>query len=154
MPTCAEVLARTLRDAGIRRMFGLPGGEVLDFLEAARRAGIEFVLTRHEATASFIADVSGQIQRRPGGCVATLGPGAVNMTLGGANAFLDRSPLIAITGAHARAAEPRATHQKLDPNAVYRPFSTLALTLDGGDTQGKAPRATRPHLTPRRGPAH
>ncbi len=43
MPTCAEVLARTLREAGIQRMFGLPGGEVLDFLEAARRAGIGFV---------------------------------------------------------------------------------------------------------------
>ena len=65
MPTCAEVLARTLRDAGVTRMFGLPGGEMLDFLDAARRAGIRFVLTRHEATAAFMADVTGQIQRRP-----------------------------------------------------------------------------------------
>ena len=93
MPTCAEVLARTLREAGVTRMFGLPGGEMLDFLEAARRAGIRFILTRHEATASFMADVTGQIQRRPGVCVATLGPGAVNMTLGVANAYLDRSPV-------------------------------------------------------------
>ena len=154
MPTCAEVLARTLRDAGIRRMFGLPGGEVLDFLEAARRAGIEFVLTRHEATASFMADVSGQIQRRPGVCVSTLGPGAVNMTLGVANAYLDRSPLIAITGAHARAAEPYATHQKLDLLAVYRPFTKLALTLDGVDTEGKVRQAIRESLTPRPGPVH
>jgi len=154
MPTCAEVLARTLREAGIQRMFGLPGGEVLDFLEAARRAGIGFVLTRHEATASFMADVSGQIQRRPGVCVSTLGPGAVNMTLGVANAYLDRSPLIAITGAHARAAEPYATHQKLDLNAVYRPFSKLALTLDGVDTEGKVRRAIRASLTPRMGPVH
>ena len=76
-------------------MFGLPGGEMLDFLEAARRAGIRFVLTRHEATAAFMADVTGQIQRRPGVCVATLGPGAVNMTLGVANAYLDRSPVVA-----------------------------------------------------------
>jgi acetolactate synthase-1/2/3 large subunit len=154
MPTCAEVLARTLRDAGIRRMFGLPGGEVLDFLEASRRAGIDFVLTRHEATASFMADVSGQIQRRPGVCVSTLGPGAVNMTLGVANAWLDRSPLIAITGAHARAAEPYATHQKLDLLAVYRPFTKLALTLDGVDTEGKVRRAIRESLTPRPGPVH
>ncbi|HEY7474057.1 MAG TPA: thiamine pyrophosphate-binding protein, partial [Vicinamibacterales bacterium] len=97
MPTTAEVLARTLHDAGVRRMFGLPGGEILDFMEAARRTGIGYLLTRHEATASFIADVTGQIQRRPGVCVATLGPGAVNMTLGVANAYLDRSPLVAIT---------------------------------------------------------
>ena len=97
MPTCADVLARTLRDAGITRLYGLPGGEILDFIEAARRAGLTFLLTRQEATASFMADVTGQIARRPGVCVATLGPGAVNMTLGVANAYLDRSPLLAIT---------------------------------------------------------
>jgi acetolactate synthase-1/2/3 large subunit len=154
MPTCAEVLARTLREAGVERMFGLPGGEVLDFLEAARRAGIAFVLTRHEAAASFMADVSGQIQRRPGVCVATLGPGAVNMTLGVANAYLDRSPLLAISGAHARAAAPYATHQKLDLNAVYRPFTKLALTLDGVDTGAQVRRAIRASLTPRMGPVH
>ena len=118
-------------------MFGLPGGEILDFMDAARRAGIEFLLTRHEATASFMADVTGQISRVPGVCVATLGPGAVNMTLGVANAFLDRSPLIAITAAHALGAAPYATHQKLDLNAVYRPFTKLAITLDGRDTAAK-----------------
>ena len=64
--TCAEVLAATLRDAGVERMFGLPGGEMLDFLEAARRVGIDFVLTRHEAVAALMADASGQIARRPG----------------------------------------------------------------------------------------
>ena len=52
MPTCADVLARTLRDAGITRLYGLPGGEILDFIEAARRAGLTFLLTRQEATAS------------------------------------------------------------------------------------------------------
>ncbi len=83
-------------------MFGLPGGEILDFMEAARKEGIAFLLTRHEATASFMADVTGQIQRQPGVCVSTLGPGAVNMTLGVANAYLDRSPLIAITATLAR----------------------------------------------------
>jgi acetolactate synthase-1/2/3 large subunit len=137
VPTCAEVLARTLTDAGVTRMFGLPGGEMLDFLEAARRAGIRFILTRHEATAAFMADVTGQIQRRPGVCVATLGPGAVNMTLGVANAYLDRSPVVAITASLARASAPYATHQQLDLNAVYRPFTKQAITLDGEDTEGK-----------------
>lgn len=154
MPTCAEVLAQTLREAGVSRMFGLPGGEVLDFLEAARRAGIDFLLTRQEATASFMADVAGQIQRRPAVCVSTLGPGAVNMTLGVANAYLDRSPLVAITGAHAREAEPYATHQKLDLNAVYRPFTKLSLSLDGFDTAAKVRRAIRASLARRMGPVH
>ncbi len=62
--------------------------------------------------------------------------------------------LIAITGAHARVAEPYATHQKLDLNAVYRPFAKLALTLDGVDTEGKVRRTIRASLTPRMGPVH
>jgi acetolactate synthase-1/2/3 large subunit len=154
MPSCADILARTLAEAGVTRIFGLPGGEILDFLEAARRAGLEFLLTRHEATASLMADVTGQITGRPGVCVSTLGPGAVNMTLGVANAYLDRSPVIAITAAHATSAAPYATHQKLDLNAVYRPFTKLALTLDGVDTEAKVRGAIAVSLEPRRGPVH
>jgi acetolactate synthase-1/2/3 large subunit len=148
------VLARTLRAAGITRMFGLPGGEILDFMEAARLEGIEFLLVRHEATASLMADVSGQIQRLPAVCVSTLGPGAVNMTLGVANAYLDRSPLIAITATLARANAPVATHQDLDLNAVYRPFTKMAVTLDGKDTEAKVRAAIEATTTPRFGPVH
>jgi acetolactate synthase-1/2/3 large subunit len=154
MPTCADAFARTLRDAGIRRVFGLPGGEILDFMEALRKAGIEFLLTRHEATASMMADVTGQIARRPGVCVSTLGPGAVNMTLGVANAFLDRSPMLAVTATLARASVPFATHQDLDLNAVYWPFTKLAITLDGVDTAAKVRRAIEASLAPRMGPVH
>jgi acetolactate synthase-1/2/3 large subunit len=152
--TVADVVARVLKDAGVTRMFGLPGGEILDFMEAARRAGIEFLLTRQESTAAFMADVTGQISGVPGVCVATLGPGAVNMTLGVANACLDRSPLIAITACHALAASPYATHQNLDLNAVYRPFTKLAITLDGLDTAARVRRAIDTSLAPRRGPVH
>jgi acetolactate synthase I/II/III large subunit len=154
MPTCAEVLAGTLRDAGVTRMFGLPGGEMLDFLEAARKIGIEFILTRHEAVAALMADATGQLTRQPGVCVSTLGPGAVNLTLGVANAFLDRSPLIAITAAHATTARPFATHQQLDLNAVYRPFTKQTLTLDGVNTAATVRRAWRTALEPRMGPVH
>jgi acetolactate synthase I/II/III large subunit len=154
MTTCAEIFAATLRDAGVTRVFGLPGGEILEFVEAARRAGIAFLLTRHEATASFMADVTGQITRRPGVCVSTLGPGAVNMMLGVANAFLDRSPLIAITAAHAQSAAPYAAHQNLDLNAVYRPITKLSLTLDGMNTAAKVRQAIRVSQAPRMGPVH
>ena len=152
--TCAEVLARTLREAGVTRMFGLPGGEVLDFIHAAKTQGIEFLLTRHEAAAAFAADVTGQIDRRPGVSVATLGPGAVNMMLGVANAFLDRSPLVAITAASATSAAPYATHQNLDLNAIYRPFTKLAITLDGENTAAKVRRALAQTMMPRMGPVH
>ena len=154
MPTVADVFAQTLREEGITRIFGLPGGEILDFIDAARRAGIDFLLTRQESTASFMADVTGQITGRPGVCAATLGPGAVNMTLGIANAYLDRSPALAITATHALAAKPYATHQKLDLNAVYRPFTKLALTLDGTDTARTVRRAIRVSVAPRMGPVH
>ena len=153
-PSCAAVLARTLREAGITRMFGLPGGEILEFIHSAKREGIEFLLTRHEAAASFMADVSGQIQRKPGVCVSTLGPGAVNMTLGVANAYLDRSPLVAVTATMSASASPYATHQNLDLNAVYRPFTKMAITLDGRDTAAKVRRALTESVAPRMGPVH
>lgn len=152
--TVAEILARTLRDAGVTCMFGLPGGEILDFIEAARQVGIAFTLVRHEATASFMADALGQLDRRPAVCVSTLGPGAVNMTLGVANAFLDRSPVVAITATIAAEARPYATHQNLDLNAVYRPFTKAALTLDGRDTAAHVAAALRVALAPRMGPVH
>src|SRR5262245_36479795 len=154
MPTVAEVLAHTLRDAGVERMYGLPGGEILDFIDAARRAGIEFILVRHEAVAAFLADVSGQIERKPGVCVSTLGPGAMNLTLGVANAFLDRSPLIAITATISTASAPFATHQQLDLNAVFRPFTKQTLTLDGVNTAATVRRAWQTAITPRFGPVH
>jgi len=135
-------------------MFGLPGGGVLDFMDASRVERIEFLLVRHEATASLMADVTGQMQRSPAVCVSTLGPGAVNMTLGVANAYLDRSPLIAITATLARARVPVATHQDLDLNAVYRPFTKMALTLDGEDTEAKVRAAIAATIAPRFGPVH
>jgi acetolactate synthase I/II/III large subunit len=135
-------------------MFGLPGGEILEFLEAARREGIDFILTREEGTAAFMADVTGQIRRAPGVCVATLGPGAINMALGVANAYLDRSPLIAITASLALSAEPYASHQNLDLNAIYRPITKTTLTLDGFDTEEKVRQAYAVSIAPRMGPVH
>jgi acetolactate synthase-1/2/3 large subunit len=154
MSTCAEVLAATLRDAGVERMYGLPGGEILAFIEAARTVGIEFVLVRHEAVAAFMADVSGQIERKPGVCVATLGPGAMNLTLGVANAYLDRSPLIAITASLSTEAAPYATHQQLDLNAVFRPFTKQTVMLDGVNTAATVRHAWQTAMTPRFGPVH
>jgi acetolactate synthase-1/2/3 large subunit len=154
MASCVEVMARTLREAGITTMFGLPGGEILEFMEAARREGIDFVLTRDEGTAAFMADVTGQIRRVPGVCVATLGPGAVNMTLGVANAYLDRSPVLAVTASLSLASEPYATHQNIDLNAVYRPFTKMSITLDGTDTEKKVCEAIAVSMAPRMGPVH
>jgi len=135
-------------------MFGLPGGEMLDFLDAARGVGIEFILTRHEAVAALMADASGQLARQPAVCVSTLGPGAMNLTLGVANAFLDRSPMIAITATHANSVNPYTTHQQLDLNAVFRPFTKDTLTLDAVNTAATIRRAWQTTIEPRFGPVH
>jgi acetolactate synthase-1/2/3 large subunit len=154
MPTCAEVFARTLADLGIRRMFGLPGGEILDFLDAARLAGIDFVLTHDEGAASFMADATGQMERLPGVCVSTLGPGAVNMMLGVANAFLDRSPVLAVTADLPSSVAPYATHQNIDLNRLYAPITKATIRLDGENTAAKVREACRVALEPRMGPVH
>ncbi|KPK78520.1 MAG: hypothetical protein AMS25_14970 [Gemmatimonas sp. SM23_52] len=154
MPTCAQDIAQTLSELGVDRVFGLPGGEILDLVDACRAVGIEFVLTRDEATAAFMADVTGQIQRRPSVCMSTLGPGALNMALGVANAYLDRSPVIAITASLAESARPYATHQNLDLNAVYRPFTKLSVTLDGENTAARVRHAHSLAAQPRMGPVH
>src|ERR1700745_633239 len=93
----ADLIVATLKAAGITRGFGIPSGNVLPLMEAMRKGGVDFVLTAHEGSAGFAADVSGRITGAPGLCVATLGPGATNLATGVGSAFLDRSPLIAIT---------------------------------------------------------
>src|SRR6516164_947099 len=95
--TNADLIVATLRAAGIIRGFGIPSGNVLPLMDAMRRGGVDFVLTAHEGSAGFAADVTGRISEKPGLCIATLGPGATNLATGVGCAFLDRSPLIAIT---------------------------------------------------------
>src|SRR5262245_66612935 len=94
--TAGAAIARTLAHAGIDRVFGLPGGEVLVLIDELRRVGVEFVLMRHEANAGIAAAVYGKLRRRPGVALTTLGPGAANLMLPLGNAYLDQEPLPAI----------------------------------------------------------
>ncbi|MGH2362773.1 MAG: thiamine pyrophosphate-binding protein, partial [bacterium] len=75
MATNAEAIASSIRKAGIEYGFGLPGGEVVALIDALRREGVRFYLTAHEASAAFMAEVTGQLTGRPGVCISTLGPG-------------------------------------------------------------------------------
>lgn len=98
MHTVAHQFARTLREIGVRYVFGVPSGNMIDYIEALRlEEGIDFVLVGHEATAAIMADVCGRLSGIPGVCFATFGPGATNLSTGVGEAFLDRSPLIAFT---------------------------------------------------------
>jgi acetolactate synthase-1/2/3 large subunit len=93
----ADLIVQVLRAAGVTHGFGVPSGNVLPLMEAMRTGGIEFVLTAHEGSAGFAADVTARMTGKPGLCIATLGPGATNLATGVGCAYLDRSPLIAIT---------------------------------------------------------
>src|SRR5579872_6866116 len=93
----ADLIVATLKAAGITRGFGIPSGNVLPLIEAMRQGGIDFVLTAHEGSAGFAADVTGRLTGAPGFCLATHGPGATNLATGVGCAFLDRSPMIALT---------------------------------------------------------
>src|SRR4029450_10599120 len=93
----ADLIIATLKANGVTRGFGIPSGNVLPLMEAMRRGGLDFVLTAHEGSAGFAADVTGRLTGAPGLCIATLGPGATNLATGVGCAFLDRSPMIALT---------------------------------------------------------
>src|SRR5260370_6435152 len=97
MPTHAQAIASVLAERGVRYVFGLPGGEIVALINACREAGLQFLLTGHEASAAWMAQVVGQITRTPGVCAATLGPGATHLATGVASALLDRAPMLAGT---------------------------------------------------------
>ncbi|HXV10225.1 MAG TPA: thiamine pyrophosphate-binding protein [Burkholderiales bacterium] len=122
MPNTADIIAHALKAAGARYAFGIPGGEVLDVLEAFRKAGIRFVLTKQELGAGFMAEASFQLTGKPGVLVATLGPGFTNAVTPVAQALLDRSALVVITGEIATALKPIFTHQIIDQCEVMRPI--------------------------------
>ena len=122
MATTAAAVARALADRGIERAFGLPGGEVLVLIDELRKVGIDFVLMRHEANAGIAAAVYGKLQRQPGVVIATLGPGAANLLLPVANAYLDQEPLLAITAQIPDDFPPSHTHQLLPLHDTYRPM--------------------------------
>jgi len=80
--TVAERVAADLRAAGIELVFGLPGGENVELLDALRRAGLRFLLTYHESADVFMADAAARLTTTPGVCLTTLGPGAANAIAG------------------------------------------------------------------------
>ena len=94
----AEILIQCLENEGVEYVFGLPGEENLHVLEALRDSLIQFITTRHEQGAAFMADVYGRLTGKAGVCLSTLGPGATNLMTGVADANLDGAPLVAITG--------------------------------------------------------
>ncbi len=95
----SDLFIKSLEAEGVEYIFGLPGEENSDLMMSlAESTKIKFILVRHEQSAAFMADMYGRLTQKVGVCLSTLGPGATNLTTGVANANMDRSPLLAITG--------------------------------------------------------
>ncbi|HEX6267479.1 MAG TPA: thiamine pyrophosphate-binding protein [Burkholderiales bacterium] len=150
----SEVIAQYLKAAGIGHIFGYPGDPNIELMEAARRAGLQFVLGRREGTAGLMAEAYGFLTGRPGVCMSTLGPGSSNMVNAVAGALLDRVPLIAISGQIERKREQTFTHQVLDHNLLFSPLSKWATHVAPDTASGVMRKALRIAMAERPGPVH
>jgi acetolactate synthase-1/2/3 large subunit len=139
--TVEELLARRLRDHGVKRLFGIPGGPSIPYMEAFRKEGIEFILTSHEASAAVMADVTARLTGVTGVCHATFGPGATNLSTGVGGALLDRSPLLALTSEMPDEWLDRTAQMNIDHQALFGPLTKATFRLNAanaGDIIGRS----------------
>ena len=128
-PNVAQLLVECLESEGVQYIFGLPGEENLHIMDALRGSSIRFILVRSEQGASFMADIYGRLTGKAGVCLATLGPGAINLMLGVADAQLDSSPLVAITAQAGLNRVFKESHQVIDLVSLFRPITKWADTI-------------------------
>ena len=119
----SDLFVHCLEKEGVEYIFGLPGEENMDLLESLRSSSIQFITTRHEQGAAFMADVYGRLTGKAGVCLSTLGPGATNLVTGIADATLDRAPLVAITGQASLEKIHKESHQYIDVVENFRPIT-------------------------------
>jgi acetolactate synthase-1/2/3 large subunit len=150
----SEVMVQYLKAAGIGHVFGYPGDPNVEFMEAARRAGMQFILGRREGTAGLMAEACGFLTGRPGVCMSTLGPGSSNLVNAVANAWLDRVPMIAISGQIERKREQTFTHQVLDHNRLFSPVSKWTTQVAPDTVATVMRKALRTAMAERPGPVH
>ncbi|CAN5471321.1 acetolactate synthase large subunit [soil metagenome] len=129
----SDLLVKALENEGVKYIFGVPGEENEDMLYSLEESSIQFVPTRHEQGAAFIADVWGRITGKAGVCLATLGPGATNLLTGVADAHLDKSPLVAITGQGDLKRLHNSSHQNLNIVSMFRPVTKWNTAISSPD---------------------
>ncbi|UVK36076.1 acetolactate synthase large subunit [Mesorhizobium sp. AR10] len=122
----SDLLVAALENEGVDRIFGIPGEENLDVVESIRKSSIQLILTRHEQAAAFMAATYGRLTGRPGVCITTLGPGALNLTTGAAYALLGAMPMIMITGQKGIRSSRQARFQIVDIVAAMKPLTKLS----------------------------
>ncbi|WP_462329177.1 acetolactate synthase large subunit [Thiohalocapsa halophila] len=125
----AELVVECLENEGVEYIFGIPGEENLDLMDALIDSPIRFITVRHEQGAAFMADVYGRLTGRPGVCLGTLGPGATNLITGVADANLDRAPVVAIAGQGSTHRLHKESHQIVDLVNLFAPISKYATSV-------------------------
>ncbi len=125
----AELFVKALENEGVEYIFGIPGEENLDVMDALLDSPIKFITARHEQGAAFMADVYGRLTGRAGVCIATLGPGATNLITGVADANMDHAPLIAVAGQASTNRLHKESHQVLDLEAMFVPITKYATRI-------------------------
>ena len=154
MTTVAETIAQSLYDAGVRLVFGMPGGEVVSVLEALQRLGIRFELMHHEESAVFAADAYARATGSPGCVLTTLGPGALNAVAGIGHAWLDRAPIVLVTAQKPDKLLPDYTHQVVDLQAIFAPITKRTLKVTPQNAAAEVPPTVALTMQGRPGPVH
>jgi len=129
----AELIVQCLENEGVEYIFGVPGEENMDLLDALIGSSICFVMTRHEQGEAFMADVYGRLTGKAGVCLSTLGPGATNLITGVADANMDRAPVVALTGQADQHRLHKESHQHLDIVTLFRPVTKWNTSLPIAD---------------------
>ncbi len=130
----SDLFVKCLEAEGIQRIFGVPGEENADFMISLEESPIDFVLCRHEQGAAFMAEAHGRLTGEVGVCLGTLGPGATNLITGVADANMDNSPMLVLTGqAHSRR-QHKESHQAMDVIAMFRPVTKWAIGVNNAAT--------------------
>jgi len=154
MTTTVEVMAAAFKEAGTPFIVGHPGGESVELMEAARQRQMRFLLMKQEVAGAMLAATWGDLTGSPGICLSTRGPGAANMVNGVAHAFLDRSPLIAITDSYSRPTYEIGLRQRINQQAVYEPMVKWSTTIDAKVVRQQVRRAMRTATAVPPGPVH
>ncbi len=140
MKNAAETIVACLENEQVRYIFGLPGEENIHLVEALSHSDIRFILARDERDAAFMADVYGRLTGEPGVCLSTLGPGAINLALGVADAQMDGTPLVGIVAQAALKRLYKESHQNVDLVALFKPLTKWAHMIVLADTTAEVIR--------------
>ena len=151
----SDLFVAALENEGVDRIFGVPGEENLDLVESLRTSKIELILTRHEQAAAFMAATHGRLTGKPGVCLSTLGPGALNLSTGAAYAHLGAMPMILITGQKPIMSSRQARFQIVDVVATMKPLTKLSRQIISASSIPTVVRdAFRVAMEERPGPVH